>query len=424
MDVAMMQMISKAMPPKTAATATNSGSDVKASGGSKNDNLSAFGSVFGQIMSASNQTTQPAQQTAAGEINQLAAVLNAESIEEVLDLLDIPHDDGLLMLQIGEDGKAVAMDEMLNLENLMGALGIDSEQLQKLVQKLLGEDKEAKDVWELLALVDVQAPVLQAQVVTALQGEGQVTPKEATQLLQVLKLAQLVGQKTDLTAPQENLLTNVKSLLTVLQTNVETIQTTPQVTTKTTVTLPLQGFQHVVQQVQVTKQTDTSANEMVTANTVQTKADTFQVTLPAAKPAQSEALLKEMQAIMNKAQISNVQGITRLTLKLYPENLGTIRIELVQNDGVLTARLLASTAHGRELLDSQAHQLKQAFVQQNIQIERLDIAQSLQDADRQQRDQSFFSNFFKQQQQEEQEQSTEDDDEGKSFNDYLISEEV
>lgn len=424
MDVAMMQMISKAMPPKTAATATNSGSDVKASGGSKNDNLSAFGSVFGQIMSASNQTTQPAQPTATGEINQLAAVLNAESIEEVLDLLDIPHDDGLLMLQIGEDGKAVAMDEMLNLENLMGALGIDSEQLQKLVQKLLGEDKEAKDVWELLALVDVQAPVLQAQVVTALQGEGQVTPKEATQLLQVLKLAKLVGQKTDLTAPQENLLTNVKSLLTVLQTNVETIQTTPQVTTKTTVTLPLQGFQHVVQQVQVTKQTDTSANEMVTANTVQTKADTFQVTLPAAKPAQSEALLKEMQAIMNKAQISNVQGITRLTLKLYPENLGTIRIELVQNDGVLTARLLASTAHGRELLDSQAHQLKQAFVQQNIQIERLDIAQSLQDADRQQRDQSFFSNFFKQQQQEEQEQSTEDEDEGKSFNEYLISEEV
>lgn len=425
MDVAMMQMISKAMSPKTtAATATNGGSDVKASEGSKNDNLSAFGSVFGQIMSASNQITQPAQPTATGEIHQLAAVLNAESIEEVLDLLDIPHDDGLLMLQIGEDGKAVAMDEMLNLENLLGALGIDSEQLQKLVQKLLGEDKEAKDVWELLALVDVQAPVLQAQVVTALQGEGQVTPKEATQLLQVLKLAQLVGQKTDLTAPQENLLTNVKSLLTVLQTNVETIQTTPQVTTKTTVTLPLQGFQHVVQQVQVTKQTDTSANEMVTANTVQTKADTFQVTLPAAKPAQSEALLKEMQAIMNKAQISNVQGITRLTLKLYPENLGTIRIELVQNDGVLTARLLASTAHGRELLDSQAHQLKQAFVQQNIQIERLDIAQSLQDADRQQRDQSFFSNFFKQQQQEEQEQSTEDDDEGKSFNDYLISEEV
>ena len=132
-----------------------------------------------------------------------------------------------------------------------------------------------------------------------------------------------------------------------------------------------------------------------------------------------------MQAIINKAQISNAQGITRLTIKLYPENLGAIRIELVQNDGVLTARLLASTAHGRELLDSQAHQLKQAFVQQNIQVDRLDIAQSLQDADRQQRDQSFFSNFFKQQQeQEEQENNHDEEEETMSFSDYLINEEV
>ena len=233
----------------------------------------------------------------------------------------------------------------------------------------------------------------------------------------MLKLAQLVGQKSDLTAPQENLLTTVKSLLTTLQTQVETIQVT---TTKSTGTLSLQGFQ----QVQMTKQSETSSNEMVTPQTVQSKPDTFQVTLPTAKPAQSEALLKEMQAIINRAQISNAQGITRLTIKLYPENLGTIRIELVQNDGVLTARLLASTAHGREMLDSQAHQLKQAFVQQNIQVDRLDIAQSLQDADRQQRDQNFFNNFFRQQQDEEQQQKTEDDDEEMSFSDYLLNEEV
>lgn len=426
MDVAMMQMMSKTVPTKTAATKPGpaDNADVKARETSKKENLSTFGSVFGQIISSSNQTQQSKQSTETKDTAELTEVLNAESIEDVLDLLGIPHDDGLLMLQIGDEGKAVAIDEMLNLENLMDAVGIDSEQLQKLVQQLLGEDKAASDVWELLALVDAQAPMLQAQVVAALQGEGQVMPKEATQLLQVLKLAQLVGQKTDLTAPQESVLTNIKSLLTTMQTQVETLQSAQQVTTKTTVTLPLQGFQQVVQQVQVTKQTDTSANEMVTANTIQTKADSFQVTLPAAKPAQSEALLKEMQAIINRAQISNAQGITRLTLKLYPENLGTIRIELVQNDGVLSARLLASTAHGRELLDSQAHQLKQAFVQQNIQVDRLDIAQSLQDADRQQRDQSFFNNFFKQQQEDEQEQNSEDDDESKSFSEYLLNEEV
>lgn len=421
----MMQMMTSKVA--TAKNVTTTKADVQTNAVTPKNHLSTFGSVFGQVMSSTNQAQQTTQSSGTKEeagLAELAAVLDAESMEELLNLLDIPHDDGLLMLQVGEDGKAVAIDEMLNLDDLMAALNIDAEQLQKLVQQLLGEEQQAGDVWELLALVDAQAPLLQTQIVSALQGEGEVTPKEATQLLQILKLAELVGQKTDLTATQENLLANSKNFLSTMQTQIETIQTALQVTTKTTVTLPLQGFQQVVQQVQVTKQTDTSANEMVTSNTVQTKADTYQVTLPAAKPAQSEALLKEMQAIINKAQLSNAQGITRLTLKLYPENLGTIRIELVQNDGVLTARLLASTAHGRELLDSQAHQLKQAFVQQNIQVDRLDIAQSLQDADRQQRDQSFFNNFFKQQQEEEQEQKNDDDDDSKSFSDYLINEEV
>ncbi len=416
----MMKMITQSVPTKNAAakpTAAASSTDGKINGTSKQDNLSKFGSVFGQVLSSSTQSNQSAQTTPNNELADLQQVLNADSLEGVLDLLGIPHDDGLLILQLGEDGKAVSMDEMLDLDNILNALGIDDEQLQKIVQQLLGEEKEASDVWELLSLVDAQAPILQAQIGAALQGEGQVTPKEATQLLQVLKLAQLVGQKSDLTAPQENLLTTVKSLLTTLQTQVETIQVT---TTKSTGTLSLQGFQ----QVQMTKQSETSSNEMVTPQTVQTKPDTFQVTLPTAKPAQSEALLKEMQAIINRAQISNAQGITRLTIKLYPENLGTIRIELVQNDGVLTARLLASTAHGREMLDSQAHQLKQAFVQQNIQVDRLDIAQSLQDADRQQRDQNFFNNFFRQQQDEDQQQKAEDDDEEMSFSDYLLNEEV
>ena len=427
MNIAMMKMTVPNATKSNAATSKARGTEITTNAGAAKDKISKFGSVFDKVVASTNQQNKPSQTNDSVDNDKLAELdelLNTQSIDELLDLLEIPHDEGLLMLQIGEDGKSVAMDEMLNLDNLTAALNIDEEQLQKLVQQLLDEDQQASDVWELLALVDMQAPLLQTQLVAALQGEGQVTSEDATKLLQVLKLAQLVGQKSDLTMSQENALSNVNNFLTALQTQIETIQTAQQVTTKTTVTLPLQGFQQVVQQVQVTKQTDTSANEMVTANTVQTKADTFQVTLPAAKPAQSEALLKEMQAIINRAQISNAQGITRLTLKLYPENLGTIRIELVQNDGVITARLLASTAHGRDLLDSQAHQLKQAFVQQNIQVDRLDIAQSLQDADRQQRDQNFFNNFFRQQQQEEQEQSKEDSDDSMSFTDYLENEGV
>lgn len=421
MKIAMMQMMApKTVVPKHASSVKTSTTREQVDTTTSKKSLSPFGSVFGQAVSAKNRVPQQERKQKEAELDEVAAVLDAKSSEELLTLLGIPYDDGLLMLQVGEEGKAVAIDELLNLEDLMAALNIDAEQLLQVVQQLLGEEQQANDVWELLTLVGEQASLLQAQMMSALQGEGHVTPKEANQLLQLLKLAELVSQKTDLTMFQEKSLTNAKDFLMAIQTQVETILTAQQVTTKTTVTLPLQGFQQVMQ---ATQQADTSANEVVTANTVQTKADTFQVTLPTTKPAQSEALLKEMQAIMNKAQISNAQGITRLTLKLYPENLGTIRIELVQNDGVLTARLLASTAHGRELLDSQVHQLKQAFVQQNIQVDRLDIAQTLQDADRQQRDQSFFNNFFKQQA-EEQEHETEDEEDKKSFNDYLLNEEV
>ena len=191
MDVAMMQMMSKPISTKTAATKPTTSVDSNMTNGPSNK----FGSVFGQIISSSNQIQQPTQSGDTKDTSDLTAVLNAGSIEDVLDLLEIPHDDGLLMLQIGDEGKAVAIDEMLNLDNLMDALGIDAEQLQKLVQQLLGEDKEAQDVWELLALVDAQAPMLQTQIVAALQGEGQVTLKEAAPLLQVLKLTQLMGQK-------------------------------------------------------------------------------------------------------------------------------------------------------------------------------------------------------------------------------------
>ncbi|MEG0259014.1 MAG: flagellar hook-length control protein FliK [Lysinibacillus sp.] len=429
MNIAQMQMMTnRNVSPKQNAQQSSQTQNVKNDVGSKSNAISAkderstFGSVFGQVIASTNQPKETTSNTAASnesKLEELAQVLGAESIEELLTLLGIPHDDGLLMLQVGDEGKAVAIDEMLNLEDIMAALNIDAEQLLQVVQQLLGEDKQASDIWELLSLTDEQAALLQSQIVSALQGEEKVTPKEANQLLQVLKLAQLLGAKSDLTMTQEATLTNVKNFLTALQEQVQ--QTT---VTKTPIaTIPLQGFQVVTQQ--VVKQADTNADEVVTANTVQTKANTFQVTLPTAKPAQSEALLREMQAIINKAQISQAQGVTRLTLKLYPENLGTIRIELMQNDGVLTARILASTAQGRELLDNQLNQLRQAFAQQNIQVDRLDVTQSLQDADRQNRDQNFFNNFFKQQHNEEETKESDiEDEEELSFSDYLINEEV
>ena len=119
--------------------------------------------------------------------------------------------------------------------------------------------------------------------------------------------------------------------------------------------------------------------------------------------------------------MSNNQGTIRLVLKLFPENLGQIRIEVMQKDGLMQARLLATTAAGKELLDSNLNQLKSAFVAQNIQMERIDVAQSLQDAERNNRDQNFLNNFFRQQQ-EEQEEKKDGEDEQQSFGEFLTEE--
>nr|WP_285842043.1 flagellar hook-length control protein FliK [Ureibacillus chungkukjangi] len=132
-----------------------------------------------------------------------------------------------------------------------------------------------------------------------------------------------------------------------------------------------------------------------------------------------------MQNLLNRSQISSTPGMTKLLLKLYPENLGSIRIEIMQQDGVLSARLLTTTAMGKELLDSQLNQLKNAFANANIQMDRIDIAQSLQETDRN-KDQNQFGQQFKQQskQQEHEQDDHEEESEKLSFSDYLINEEV
>ena len=82
--------------------------------------------------------------------------------------------------------------------------------------------------------------------------------------------------------------------------------------------------------------------------------------------ARNEALMKEMQTIFKRSNFGQTGGTNRLLIKLYPEHLGQVRIELLQVNGIMTARILASTALGKEMLDSQLHQLRSAFLQQNL----------------------------------------------------------
>ncbi|MDQ7861373.1 flagellar hook-length control protein FliK [Peribacillus frigoritolerans] len=89
-----------------------------------------------------------------------------------------------------------------------------------------------------------------------------------------------------------------------------------------------------------------------------------------------EEFVKQFENILSKANFSGTNGVNKLLIRLNPEHLGSLRIELIQKDGMLSAKILATTAQAKDMLENQIHGLKQAFSGQNIQIERIEISQA------------------------------------------------
>lgn len=95
------------------------------------------------------------------------------------------------------------------------------------------------------------------------------------------------------------------------------------------------------------------------------------------QPVDVEQFVKEFEKIVSKANFSNVQGTQKLLIRLNPDNLGSLRIELIQKDGAMIAKILTTTAQAKELLDRQVQGLKHVFASQNIQVEKIEVAQQL-----------------------------------------------
>lgn len=376
-------------------------------------NFSKFGEVFSKI--ANNQTAKMENSETIGQ--EVQSLLNADSIEEVFELLGIPYDEGLLMISRDEEDKMLSIDELLsNFDDILSLLNLNLQQLNEMLQTLTGSEVSVQNVWDFIQYVN-EDPNMAENIIANVNGDGKGTPNGAVQFIKLLKLLQVIGEKSDLILEQPERISNLKSLLQAVE------NTISKEVTSTSGKTSLEGFQQVVKQVETKVGTSSPFPNGASNHTAETR--TITITLPNTNQAsQAESLVKQIEALIQRSQLSTVQGTTKLLLKLYPENLGSIRIELIQRDGVMSARLLTSTSIGKELLDSQIHQLKQAFVQQNIQLERIEIYQSLQETDLKDH---FFNNMFNgKQQSDEDEKGSKDeqDEESVSFKDFLINEEV
>lgn len=341
-------------------------------------------------------------------VDDLSSILNASSIQQLGDILGLNLEQSDI-----SDG--------VSLKKILQALGIDNEDFQNAIQQLTGDNNSTgKDVWELLAGIGQNQQIFMQNLLTTIKGDSnaKVSKSQAAQILQVLKVIELTAPKTDLLLKQEYQTFQLKEMLSELSSRVEQTQTTSDDTNLAKV--------NKVQQLNVKVADATTSENVSSIQTTTNKATTtITITLPTNKASQAEAFVKEFQAIMNRSQLSNNVTGTKLLIKLYPENLGSIRVELMQKDGVMTARFLASTNIGKQMLESQLQQLKQGLVNQNIQLDRIDVAQALTETNRNEKEhQQQFQHAFKQHSDEQQKQNKDNDEEKSNFNDILMDMEV
>jgi flagellar hook-length control protein FliK len=137
-----------------------------------------------------------------------------------------------------------------------------------------------------------------------------------------------------------------------------------------------------------------------------------------AKSVSVNDLIQQFESILSKSQFSKMGGMQKLFIKLNPEHLGSISIELIQKGQGITARILTTTEAAKEALESNLHNLKHAFEAQSIKVDNVEIGQQSQEGQQA----GFLSSGERNQQQEESAgQGSETDDQEDSSSSFILN---
>ncbi|MES5266408.1 flagellar hook-length control protein FliK [Priestia megaterium] len=89
---------------------------------------------------------------------------------------------------------------------------------------------------------------------------------------------------------------------------------------------------------------------------------------------QSDNLLNELQKIWSKASLSIEERTSKLSIKLLPKQLGTISIELLQQENETVAQVVVSSTKTKELLDANLLTLRKGLTSQHVSVDQVDVA--------------------------------------------------
>ncbi|PID25573.1 flagellar hook-length control protein FliK [Sporosarcina sp. P7] len=455
---------------------SSSGMPLKSSIPTVNNESEGFGRVFQGLMSA---ISVPAKQQIVGTNSELTTlvedVLNTDSLEKLEGMVEALKQSvrSPVVAQLEKESKLL-QTQLVNEATVKKMLSgiVEEEQLQN-IPVLLNEDVEMKltnivnlqkfpslqqlahqiseepdklietitnvledagmtkeqfdqlaatgDIWFVLDVLQ-QLPTEKIK-----EAMGQLPPKSAVELIALLKAVELAAAKMDLFTKQVDLVKTIQPIFSQIASQLEQKIIQPEVKHSVQIPPTMQNFIRISteqmsadteQQNHQSKPSETVAPLSAVATT-ETR-PVYQMNATEKVPeSRSEALMREFQAILNRANFGQTNGMNRISVKLYPEHLGQIRIELLEINGVMTARILASTAMAREMLDSQMHQLRQAFNQQNLQVDRIDLSQTLQDPSKSDREQAFNKQNHQQKEQAT-EQNENPDEQEQTFQEFMI----
>jgi flagellar hook-length control protein FliK len=129
-------------------------------------------------------------------------------------------------------------------------------------------------------------------------------------------------------------------------------------------------------------------------------------------------LIQQFESILSKSQFSKMGGVQKLLIKLNPEHLGSIRIELIQKDQAFTARILTTTEAAKEVLETHLHNLKHAFEAQSIKVDNVEIGQQSSQG---QQDDFYNSGQSNHHQEYPQDQGAETDDQQDDSTSFILT---
>lgn len=393
-----------------------------------------FGSILAGLSSSEGIQGQEATSEGAGLFDALTELLQLTTVDEVMEFLQENGFDEEMLPEV-IDGHLVFHDET------------SGEKLLDILREVIPNFNERELVTETGSLVipiqelfasleEVAEDFLMKMEQGALQE--QFTKEELVVLAAMMQVTVIEGPQTDLTLKQEHQLHALQEMLKrfgnvlnegnmqgknpLLPFQMQNNQTI----TSDSIKQSLESEQSKTTATQVggneavTKSTNLSITQSSFSIPTSMGAEHVKLESEAQGNSRAEMLLKELQNIFKRANFGQTGGTNRISIKLYPEHLGQLRIELLQTNGILTARILASNALGKEMLESQLHQLRQAFLQQNIQVERIDISEMLTETPQHEKNHAFNEQFKQEQEQTNEGNHEEDEEESLTFSEYMI----